>query len=74
MSAGADKVDWLFGLGPWTWRIGLAALNPVSAVRWYRTLRRRRHLLRPDKPVWTRRRALRYIAGCRWAELTGWRR
>lgn len=69
-----DHEAWLFGVGPWTWRVGLCGLNPVRTVRHYRALRRKRTITLPARRVWSRRKAAGFVAFCVRQELTGWRR
>lgn len=69
-----DHERWLFGVGPWTWRVALHGLSPVRGVRHYRALRRRRLIGFHRRRGWTRRGALRFVLWCCWRELTGWRR
>lgn len=71
---------WLFGAAPWHPSIALRALNPVSFVRWYRTMRARWIWVplhgggTAGTRAWpSRRRLLRYMLWCRWQDLTGWK-
>jgi hypothetical protein len=71
----SDHERWLFGAGPWTWRVGVGALDPRRHVRQYRSLRRRRPMLTGGSRRTIRRyRAARFVAWTCWQELTGWRR